>query len=56
MGNRFVYILFPEKDVVVAVALNTTAGTEDSIGKAAEAVYEAVTGDDIEVDQVQPAD
>ena len=43
MGSRMFYGYFPEKDLVIVIAVNS-AGSSDNLGKALIAMYEAVTG------------
>jgi len=46
MGSRMFYGYFPDKDVVIVIAVNS-AGATDNVGKAVIAMYEAVTGETI---------
>ena len=44
MGSRMFYGYFPDKDIVIVIAVNS-AGTTDNLGKALIAMYQAVTGE-----------
>ena len=46
MGNRMFYGYFPEKDLVIAIGVNS-AGDKDNLGLALMAMYEAVTGETV---------
>jgi D-alanyl-D-alanine carboxypeptidase len=46
MGSRMFYGYFPEKDLVIVVAVNSVAAV-DNLSKALIAMYEAVTGDTV---------
>jgi D-alanyl-D-alanine carboxypeptidase len=46
MGSRMFYGYFPAKDLVIVIAVNSAAAT-DNLGKAVIAMYEAVTGDTV---------
>lgn len=48
MGSRMFYGYFPDKDVVIAIGVNT-AGDKDGLGLAIVATYEAVTGETVDV-------
>ena len=48
MGSRMFYGYFPDKDVVIAIGVNS-AGDKDGLGLAIVAAYEAVTGETVDV-------
>jgi len=48
MGSRMFYGYFPDKDVVIAIGVNS-AGDKDALGLAIVAAYEAVTGEAVDV-------
>jgi D-alanyl-D-alanine carboxypeptidase len=52
MGARMFYGYFPEKDVVIAIGVNS-AGATDGLGLALVRAYEAVTGDTVNVSPPQ---
>jgi D-alanyl-D-alanine carboxypeptidase len=49
MGSRMFYGYFPEKDLVIVVAVNSAGAATDNLGKAVIAMYGAVTGETIAV-------
>jgi hypothetical protein len=49
MGSRMFYGYFPDKDLVIVVAVNSAGAATDNLGKAVIAMYVAVTGDTIAV-------
>jgi D-alanyl-D-alanine carboxypeptidase len=53
MGSRMFYGYFPAKDLVIVIAVNSAAET-DNLGKAVLAAYEAVTGDTVAIPPVTP--
>jgi len=53
MGSRMFYGYFPEKDLVIVIALNS-AGGPDNVSRALIDMYEAVTGDKIIVAPQSP--
>jgi D-alanyl-D-alanine carboxypeptidase len=49
MGSRMFYGYFPEKDLVIVVAVNSAGAATDNLGKAVIAMYGTVTGETIAV-------
>ena len=45
MGARVYYGYFPQKNVVIVIAVNAAGAATDNLGKALFALYEAVTGE-----------
>jgi hypothetical protein len=48
MGSRMFYGYFPDKDLVIVIAVNSSGGP-DNLGRAVIATYEAVTEDPVVV-------